>query len=241
MKKYTSIICILLLVGIVLQSQTLKTKPAAKDLTMLSKIWVKVLCINEWNDGKVNNKAMVVLKENNQTGPAINNAVVTVNGQMLSFDSSISSYMGNIGSLSQGQKVPIKINIGRKTEISGYVQASYFVTITSPKPYAQFPVLGHEPSVKDSVTVKWKFSNNRVYLVVFKILRGETQLFSTDVNGSSYTINFKTLGLRIPPSDVIRARVISPWTEKYNFIGPIAPGSKGQFFTSATVSIRSGR
>jgi hypothetical protein len=32
--------------------------------------------------------------------------------------------------------------------------------------------------------------------------------------------------------------VISPWTEKYHFLGPIAPGSKGQFFTNATVSIR---
>ena len=240
MKKYTGIICVLLLVGIVLQSQTLKTKPATKDLTLLSKIWVKVLCMNKWNDGRVNNTAMVVLKENNQSGRVINNAVVTVNGQMLSFDSSISSYNGNIGSLSQGQKVPIKITTGRKPEISGYVQASYFVTITSPKPFVQFPVPGPKP-VKDSVTVKWKFSNNMVYLVVFKILRGETQLFSTDVNGSSFTINFKTLGLKVPPGDVIRARVISPWTEKYNIVGPIAPGSKGQFFTSATVSIRSGR
>ena len=238
MKKYIGIICILLLVGIVLQSQTLKTKPTAKDLTLLSKIWVKVLCKNEWNDGRVNNTAMVILKENNQSGPVINNAAVRVNGQILSFNNSISEYVGNIGSLSQGQKVPIKINIGRKTEISGYVQASYFVTITSPKPYAQFPVLGLESSVKDSITVKWKFSNNMIYLVVFKILRGETQLFSTDVNGSSYSINLKALGLKILPTGDIRARVISPWTDKFNFVGPVAPGSRGQFYTSATVSIR---
>lgn len=240
MKKYAGIICILLLMGIVLQSQTLKTKPATKDLTLLSKIWVKVLCMNKWDDGKVNNIAMVVLKENNQSGPAINNAEVMVNGHKLRFNSSISEYEGNIGSLYQGQKVPFKITTKRKTEISGYVQASYFVTIISPKPFAQFPVVSPEP-VKDSITVKWKFSNNMVYLVVFKILRGETQLFSTDVNGSSYTINLKTLGLKVPPGDVIRARVISPWTEKYHFIGPIDPRSKGQFVTSATVSIRSRR
>jgi hypothetical protein len=174
---------------------------------------------------------MVVLRERNQSGSVLNNAKVTVNGQMLSFNSSINEYKGNIGSLSQGQKVPVKIKTREGREISGHVQATYFVTISSPKPFTQF-------SIFMPIPIKWKFSNGNIYQIVFKILRGETQLFSTDVNGSSYTINPKAPRPNIPFIDFNRARVISPWTERYHFIGPFASGSKGQFFTSATVSIR---
>jgi hypothetical protein len=237
MKKYVGIISIFLLVGIFLQSQTLQTKPPTKKLVMLSKIYVKVLCMNKWDDGRVTNTAMVVLREGNQSGPVINNASVMVNGRTLSFNTSINEYMGNIGTLTQGQKVPISIKTRDKRNISGYVQASYFVRITSPRPFVPLPILSLRP-VKGSITVKWIFSNGGIYLVVFKILRGETQLFSTDVNGSSYTINLKALGLKVLPTDGIKARVISPWTDNFHFVGLVAPGSKGQFFTSATVSIR---
>lgn len=237
MKKYAGIISIFLLVGIFLQSHTLQTKPPARKFVKLSNIWVKVLCMNKWDDGRVTNTAMVVLREGNQSGPVINNASVTVNGRTLSFNTSINEYTGNIGTLTQGQKVPVSIKAMDGRKIAGYVQATYFVRITSPKPFAQFPILSPRP-VKGSITVKWIFSNGGIYLVVFKVLRGETQLFSTDVNGSSYTIKLKALGLKILPTGGIKARVISPWTEIFHFGGSFAPGSKGQFFTSATVSIR---
>jgi hypothetical protein len=231
MKKNAGIICILLMMGIFLQSQTLKTKPVEKRLTLVGKIWVKVLCMNKWDDGNVTNTAMVVVKERNQSGPVINNARVEVNGRLLTYNAGISEYKGNIGNITTGQKVPFVINTKDGRKVTGYVEASYFVIITTPKPLAQFSLL-------DPIPVKWKFSNNRTYLVVFKILQGESELFSTDVNGSSYIIRQRGSGLKRPLSNVIRARVISPWTDRYHFDGAFAAGSKGQFFTSATISIR---
>lgn len=231
MRKFAAIAWIFLLFGCLVYSQTLELKPSTKRLIIAKKIWVKALCMNKWIDNNVTNSAMVVLKENNQSGQVINDAKVMVNGQMLSFNGSIQEYMGNIGSLSQGQKVGINIKTRDGREVSGYVQVSSFVSISTPTPFAVF-------SIPSPIPVKWKFSNRKIYQIVFKILKGEIQLFSTDVNGSAYIINLKALGLKVLPGELIRARVISPWSENYHFTGPIATGCKGHFFTSATVTIR---
>lgn len=182
----------------------------------------------------VSNQAIVTLKERNSTGTPITGALVTVNGRTLSFNNSIREYLGNIGNITPGQKVPFSIKTKDKRQLSGYVVASYFVAIVKPRPNTLF-------AANKPIKVDWKFNPGATHLVVFKILRGNTQMFSTDVNGNSYTINLMAPAMgrlsRLVPAE-INAKVISPWTEKYKITGTYAPGSKGQFFSSATVTIR---
>ncbi len=217
-----------------MQGQMVKPKPGVRGLTLLPKIFIKVLVMNKWNNGMAVNSAIVSLKNGSSGGTAINNAVVMVNGRSLSFIASIQEYSGSIGSVTPGQKVQFNVKTKDKRELSGYVVASYFVSIVNPRPNTTF-------NMAKPIKVDWKFNPGATYLVVFKILKGETQLFSTDVNGNSYTINLAGPGgIRLPgliPSE-INARVISPWTEKYKIIGTYAAGSKGQFFASANVTIR---
>lgn len=230
MRKSYVIVSIVLLVGIVMQAQVFKGKNVATP-HLLNKIWIKVLCMNKWIDGRVYNTSLVNLRENSQTGSVIRDAKVMVNGSMLTFNSGIQEYSGNIGALSPGQKIQIKISTPDGRIISGYVKAAYFVSITKPTPFAS--------SLPDKpIPVKWRFSNSLVYQVVFKILKNESPLFSTDINGSSYFINLGGIRLPVLSGDTIKAQVISPWSDVHHFLGPIAPGSKGQFFTSAAVSIR---
>lgn len=234
MKRLTAIICIVLLMTVFLQAQMVKKKPAVPGRLLLAKLYAKVLVMNKWENGVAVNSAIVTLKNGSSAGSPINKAVVMVNGQRLSFNMSIREYSGNIGRVTPGQKVPFSIKTTDKRELSGHVVASFFVFIVSPKPNTLF-------SASKPIKVDWKFNPGATHLVVFKILRGSTQMFSTDVNGNSYTINLAgPRALRLPgllPSE-IKAQVISPWTQKYKMIGPYAAGSKGQFFASATVTIR---
>jgi hypothetical protein len=233
MKKLVVAICVVLLLSVSIQGQvqTLKPQKLTTKALLLHRLWVKVLCMNKWNDNTVANSAMVVLKEKNQSGAVISDAKVVVNGRLLAFNAGIQTYMGNIGLLRKGQKVPIKIKTKDGRKVTGWVKATYFVKIVAPSPFT--PFLHTAP-----IPVHWKFNDGATYLIVFKILRGETQLFSTDVNGSVYTINLGALGFKVNPPEVLRSRVISPWTEDYVLTGPVAVGSKAQFFTSATVSIK---
>lgn len=234
MKKITAVICIVLLTAVLMQAQAVKRKPAVSGIAILTKLYVKVLVMHKWENGRAANSAIVTLKEGSFSGAAINNAVVTVNGRGLTFNNSIREYSGNIGRVTPGQKVQFSVKTKDKREVSGHVVASYFVSIVKPLPNTLF-------SASKPIKVEWKFNPGATHLVVFKILRGNTQMFSTDVSGNSYTINLVGPGaLRLPrvlPAE-INARVISPWDENYKLTGPYAMGSKGQFFASATVKIR---
>ena len=240
MKKKSIIwVCVCILAGAGLWAQT-KAKPIGMPLTadrLVVRPWVKTLLMHNWSNGVTGFSAMVVVKRGSSAGPVIRNARVEVNGVMLPFTASTQSYFRGIGTVSPGNKVSVRVRTRTGEVVKGWVRCGPAARITRPPAGATVSVGGRlRPHLRRRL-VEWAFSDGNTYLVVFKILKSQTELFSTDVNGSRYFLNLAAMGVSVVPGDVIEARVISPWSDIHEYVGA-ASGSEGHYFSSAWVPLR---
>ena len=232
MKKFLIFIFTFVLFFSLIQSQSIKKITPKKPFKLLTKYYVKVLCMNKWKNGSISNSAMVVLKKMSSTGPVINDAKVVVNNKLLTFNSSINEYMGNIGNVNPGNAIYLKIKFKNGDVINGKVLAKYFIKIIHPTKFQDF-------KKTDTIRVAWRFSDGGIYPIVLTILKGSTQLYTLSVPGGlTHSLVLSALALPISAGDVIDISVISPWVSVFNFSGPYAAGSKGDFFSRATVSVK---
>jgi hypothetical protein len=194
-------------------------------------IHVYCLCQNQWHNGRITNLAEVDVRRKTSFGPAIQDAVVSVNEQRLTFDRSRGTYHGDIGNLEQWQRIPMLIKTPDDQSVRGYLAVVYMVRVTRPAPWSPTP-----PSLEIPVT--WEYSEGSMHTVDLVVTKGGKELRSFAVSGNSFTINGKTLGVNFLQGDEIQVHIHPPWTSNFEFKGFTTRRSKAEFVTTAVLSVR---
>lgn len=201
------------------------------EFAVSQRIYVYCECHNSWINGRVENFAIVEVRDRTSFGPVLSGAAVEVNGRKLAFDDEMQAYRGDIGAVEQWQEIPINIQTRDKRKVTGHVGVVFMVQFADPKPLA---------TVSSSVPlpVSWKYSEGSMHTVDLEIFMDEEEPLGMEVRGNHTTIDLKKLDIKIKEGESLHLRVLPPWTSNFEFSGNLTRTSKAYFITSATLTLR---